>query len=121
MIDWQQLVEVAVRPSSGDALKGLGEPGVWIDAVHLGGLQQRCDRCPCPTAAVRSGEQGILAGDGLRPDGALDGIAVDIEAAVMQEAFESLASACGIADRLGEFGLAGNAPQFLFPERAKVR
>jgi hypothetical protein len=39
----------------------------------------------------------------LRADRALDGVAVDIEAAVMKEAFEGFAAASGITDRLGEF------------------
>jgi len=38
MVEWQELVDIAVRPSGGDALKGLGEPGQRIDAVQLGGL-----------------------------------------------------------------------------------
>ena len=48
MVEWQELVEIAVRPTASDALKGLGEPGERIDAIHLGGLQECGDRCPGP-------------------------------------------------------------------------
>jgi hypothetical protein len=43
-----------------DALKGLREPGVWIDIVHFCGLQKRGDSCPGPTAATGSCEQELL-------------------------------------------------------------
>jgi hypothetical protein len=56
----------------------------------------------------------------LRADRALDGVAVDIEAAVTQEALESLAPALGIADRFGKSRLAGDTGQFLFPEWPEV-
>jgi hypothetical protein len=44
MVEWQELVEIAVRPAVGDALKRFREPSEGIDAVHFGGLQKRCDR-----------------------------------------------------------------------------
>jgi hypothetical protein len=53
MVEWQELVEIAVWPTSSDALKGLGEPSEGIDAVHLGGLQKRGDGRPGLPAAVR--------------------------------------------------------------------
>jgi len=68
MMPWQELIEIAVWPAGGDALKGLGAPGGWIDAVHLRGLQECSDRRPCLAAAIRAGEERILAGNGLRPD-----------------------------------------------------
>src|SRR5690349_24549473 len=120
MIERQELVEVAVGPSGGDALKGLGEPGGWIDTVHLGGLEKRGDGRPCSSAAVGTGEEGILAGDGLWPDCALDSVAIDVEATLVQEAFEGLATASGIADGLGEFRFAGDAAQLLLPERPEL-
>lgn len=38
----------------------------------------------------------------------------------MQEAFERLTAAPGVADCLGEFRFAGDAAQFLFPERPEL-
>ena len=42
MMPGQELVEIAVRPAVGDALKRFREPGEGIDAVHFGGLQKLC-------------------------------------------------------------------------------
>jgi len=52
----------------------------------------------------------------LWPDRALDGVGVELDAAVAQEALESGAPGCGIANRLGEFGFAGQARQLLLPQ-----
>jgi hypothetical protein len=82
-----------------------------IDVIHLRGLQQRGDGCPGPATAVAASEQSIFSREGLRPDRPLDGIGVDLDAAVAQEALEGGASGCGIADRLGEFGFARQAGQ----------
>src|SRR6476659_9767069 len=120
MMPGQESIDFAVRPACGDALKCLGEPSGWIDVVHLRGLQECGDRRPCLPAAIGSGEQSILAGDRLRADRALDGVAVDIEAAVTQEALETLAPDLGIADRFGKSRLAGDTGQFLFPEWPEV-
>ena len=89
MIERQELVEILVRPSASDALEGSGEPGERIHLIHPGGLQQRGDGRPCVAAAVGTGEERILAGDGLRPDSALDGVVVDVVATIGEEAFAS--------------------------------
>ena len=40
----------------------------------------------------------------LRPDRSLDGVGVDLDAVVVQEALEGCAPERSIADRLGQFG-----------------
>ena len=109
-------VDVRDRPALSDALKGLREPGVWIDPVHFCGLQERGDICPGPAAASRSCEQGVLSSDCLRSDGALDNVGIDFDPPIAQEAFESGPPGDGVADRLGEFGFPGQARQFRFPQ-----
>jgi hypothetical protein len=56
-------------------------------------------------AAVGSGEQGVLACERERPDGALDDVVVDLDAAVVEEQAEALPARQRVADRLGELGL----------------
>jgi hypothetical protein len=82
---------------------------VRIDVIHLSRLQQRGDGRPGPAAAVAAGEERVFSCDGLGPDRPLDGVGVDLDAAVTQESLKSAAPGCGIADRLGEFGFAGQA------------
>ena len=55
-----ELVDLRDRPPLSDALKGLREPGVWIDIIHFCGLQKRGDGCPGPTTSSGSCEQRIL-------------------------------------------------------------
>ena len=52
----------------------------------------------------------------MRADCPLDGVGVDLDAAVVQEALEGDAPGCGIADGLGELGFAGQAGQLLLPQ-----
>lgn len=89
-----------------------------IDVIHLCGLQQRGDARPGLAAAMASREKRIFSGDGLWPDRPLDGVGVDHDATVAQEALESKAPGWGIADRLGKYGygFAGQAGQLLLPQ-----
>ena len=88
-----------------DAGDDVGEVGLRIDAVELAGLDQRGDDGPVLAAAVGAGEEGILAVQRERPDGAFDDVVVDLDAAVVEEAGEALPARQGVADRLGELGL----------------
>ena len=54
------------------------------------------DDRPALRAAVGAGEQVVLAAEGDRPDGAFDGVGVELDAAVTEEAAESLPAAQGI-------------------------
>ena len=46
----------------------VGEPGVRVDAVELGGLDQRGDDRPVGAAFVGAGEECVLPVQGDRPD-----------------------------------------------------
>ena len=83
-----------------------------IDVVEFGGGEQRGEDGPGPAAAIRSREERVLARDGLRSDRALNGIVVDVESAVLKEAFERGAAPYTVADRLGQFGFARDALEF---------
>jgi hypothetical protein len=45
----------------------VAEPGLGIDPVQLGGLDQGVDRGGSPAAVVGSGEEIVLAAEGNRP------------------------------------------------------
>ncbi len=53
-------------------------------------------------AAIAARKQCILAVPGDRPDGALDDVGVDLDAAVFEDAAEARLSREGVADRLGQ-------------------
>jgi hypothetical protein len=61
----------------GDTREDVYEIGLRIDAVQLAGLDQRGEDGPVLTATIRPGEERILAIEGNRQNGALDGIAID--------------------------------------------
>ena len=50
----------------GDAAQHVGKPGLRIDAVELGRLDQREHRCGALAAAIGAGEQPGLAADRYR-------------------------------------------------------
>jgi hypothetical protein len=58
-------------------------------------------------AAVRSGEERILAVDGDRPDSAFDDIGIDLDPAVIDEENEAIPAAKAITDRLCDRALPG--------------
>jgi hypothetical protein len=64
----------------------IGQPGVRVDAGELAVLDERGDHRPVVAAFVGAGEQGILAVQREGSDRALDGVAVEIDAAIVEEA-----------------------------------
>jgi hypothetical protein len=56
------------------AFEHIGEPGLWIDAIQCGGLDQRHCDCPALGAAVTAREERVLSGEGMGSDGALDDV-----------------------------------------------
>lgn len=62
-----------------------GQPGVRVDAGDLAVLDQRSDDRPVVTALVGAGKQRILAIEGQRPNRPLDGIGIELDAAVVEE------------------------------------
>ena len=79
----------------------VGEIGLRIDGVELAGPHQRGDDGLVLAAAVGACEERVLAIERDRPDGALDHVGVDLDAAVVKEATEPRPSREGVADGLG--------------------
>ena len=89
--------------SPDDPCDGVGQIGLRIDGIELGGLDEGRQNRLVLGPAVGSGEQGVLAVQRQRPDGALDGVVVDLDPAVVEEQGEPLPAGERIADRLGQF------------------
>ena len=81
-----QVVDAGVRPTVDELRQGIGQPGVRIDAVEFAGLDHRGDDRPVGAALVATGEERTLALECDRVDGALDGVAVDFNATVVEDA-----------------------------------
>lgn len=61
----EELHDAADRVS-GNAVEDVAQVGLWIEAVALGRLDQRVDRCSPPAAGVRAGEEVVLPSQGDR-------------------------------------------------------
>lgn len=57
-----------------------------VDVAGFAVFDERCDYRPVVPALVGAGERGILAIHGQGFDAAFDGVAVEVDAAVVQEA-----------------------------------
>src|SRR5262245_13322232 len=88
-----------------DASDDVGEIVVRLDEVELAGLDERGDDGPVLGTGVGSGEQGILASKRQGTNGALDDVAVDLDASVVEEQAQALPARQRVADRLGELAL----------------
>ena len=88
--------------AAGHALEHVLEIGEGLDVVELGGGDEGADGRPALGAAVGSGEQVVLAAERDGPDRAFDGVGVELDAAVIEEAAKGVPAAQGIADGIGE-------------------
>ena len=98
----QQVVEPAHGMAVGHALEHVLEIGEGLDVVELGGGEEGGDGRPAVGAAIGSGEQVVLAAERDGADGALDGVVVEFDAAVIEEAAEGVPAGQRIADSVGE-------------------
>ena len=109
----QELVDLAVGMAVDDPGEHVGEIAERLDAVELAGLDQRGDDGPMLGAAVGAGEERVLAVERDRADGAFDHVAVDLDAAVVEEAGQAFPARERVADRLGELGLLADQSELL--------
>jgi len=86
---WYQFVDAGCRPAVDEFGEDVGGSGQRIDAVELAGLQQRRDLRPAGGAAIVTGEECILTRTSETANRALDRIAIDLDAAVVEEADEA--------------------------------
>ena len=91
----------------GDAGEHVGEPGLRIDVVELGGDDQAVDDGGALAAAVGAGEQPCLAAERDAAQRSLGGIVGEADPAVVEEAGEGGPARQHVVDGLGDVGMAG--------------
>ena len=105
--------------AAGDGLEGRLEIGEGIDVVHLCGLDQRGDAAPGSASFVVTGEECVLAIEGQRPDGVLDRVGVDLDAAVAEEDLQPIPVPGDVAKLLAEARFGGDAAAARFEPQAE--
>src|ERR1700674_2707465 len=105
----QKFVETAGGMTVGHALQDVPEPGTGLDVVELCGGDEGADGCPSDAATVRAREQMVLAPERDGPDGALDLVVVEVDAAVIEESGEGWPARQRITNGLGEGAGGWNA------------
>ena len=80
----------------------VGQVGFGIDAVQLAGLDQRGEHRSVFRSFVAAGKQSIFSVQSNRPHVAPDGIGLDLDAAVVEEAHQPIAMVEAISDDLGD-------------------
>ncbi len=98
----EEVVEACHGVAARHALENVFQVGIGLDVVELRGRDERGDDRPTIGAAVRSGEQVVLAPERDRADRSLDRIGVEFDAAVIEEAAEGLSSGERVSGPFGQ-------------------
>ena len=83
---WQQLIDVAIWMTVDDPGEDVSQIRERVDVIELTGLDQRGDGGPVFGATIRTCEQCILPIKRDGADGAFDGVVVELDAAIVDEA-----------------------------------
>src|SRR4051794_550024 len=102
---------MGLGPTRDYPLEHVGQPRLGLDPVELRGPHQAGHNRPVAGSAIRPSEQAILTPEGHGTHRPLDGVGVQLEPAILKEQHQPLPVAQGVADRLGEGGLARDLPQ----------
>ena len=92
----------------GEAGQRFGQPFIRVDGIELAALDQCGNHRPIIAAFIRAGEERVFAVEGERPDAALDGVAIEVDTPVVDEALETIPPGDRIADRLAEFAFGAD-------------
>jgi len=93
---------------------------VRVDAGVLAVFDECGDHRPVVAALVGACEQSIFAVEGERTDGALDGVVVVIDAAIVEEADEAVPARERVADRLAETAFGTDLSAACFEEPVEI-
>ena len=98
----RQFCEAAIGPVIDELGQHVGQIGFGIDAVQLASFDQRGEHRPVFRSFVAAGKQSIFSVQSNRANAALDGIGVDLNAAVVEEARQPIPMVEAISDGLGD-------------------
>ena len=104
--------EEILEPSCGmigQAGEDVGEPGLRVDAVELGGFDERVHGGRTFATAIGAGEGPVVAADGDAAQRPLGSVVGEADPAISQEAVERGPALEGVVDRLADLGLARRA------------
>ena len=116
----QKVVELVLRVTGDDAGDDVGEVCLRVDAVELGGFDDRSDGRPVLTAAIGTSEERILAIQRTGTDGAFNDVGVDLDPAVVEKARQTRPARERVADCFGEFALLANQGELLAQPRLEA-
>jgi hypothetical protein len=102
------------------ACKDVGEPGLRVDGVELGSVDQRVDRGGAVAAFVGAGERPVLAAQGDAAQRAFGGVVRHAQAAVVEEAGERIPALESIIDSLAGLASAGEFGPALAQESVQI-
>ena len=114
-----EFVDAGGWPAVDELGQRIGEPGVRVDGIELGGLDQRDDDRTVGTAFVAAGEECVLPVQGDGTDRAFDRVGVDLDAAIVEEAAEVLSVARAVTHGLSTWRAAREAFKLLVEPDAK--
>jgi hypothetical protein len=95
-----------------DPREDVGQIRERIDVIQLAGLDPGSDGGPMLGASVGTREQRVLPVERNRADGALDGIVVEFDATVIDEARQALPARQSVADGLCKFAFLADQTEF---------
>ena len=81
----QEIIETVHGMAVDHALEHVFKVGVGLDVVELCRGDEGADRGPSLSAAIGPGKEMVLAPERHGPDGALDGVVVEFDAAIVEE------------------------------------
>src|SRR3954464_10568025 len=98
----QQFAETTVGPVVDELGQHVGQVSMRIDAMQFAGLDQRGEHGPVFCPFVAASEQSIFSVESNRAHASLDGIGVDLDAAVVEETQQPLPLIEAVANGLGD-------------------
>lgn len=127
VVPGHELIEPGLFVPVHDGLECGGQPCLWVDVVQFAGFDQRRDHCPVLCPGIVTCKEGVLAVEGNGTDAAFDGVAVDLDATVVEEQDQSAQVFGDVFEGLAyrgfgrDSGAIGGEPDFKFKEDVSCR
>jgi hypothetical protein len=105
-----ELADAVGEMAVGQFGEGFGQPRVRVDAAKFAVLDEGGDHRPVISTFVGTGEECIFPVQRDRADAAFNGIAVEVDAAIVEEAAEAIPAGERIVDGVADLGLGADLP-----------